>query len=83
MPDEREDERDREAVAASKAWLDEAIRSGRVVDETEEVLRRGIGAFILVPAPRRADRKRVGRAGRARRSVGIDASLNSTSDGQA
>ena len=51
-----------------KAWLDEAIRTGRVVDETEQALREGLGAFLITGVPRQADRKRVRRAGRRGRA---------------
>jgi hypothetical protein len=38
----------------SKAWLDELVRTGKVVDVTEEAMRHGLGAIIItgIPAPR-------------------------------
>ena len=45
MQDDRRDRHDSKAVATSRAWLDEAIRTGRVVEETGD----DPGAIIIVP----------------------------------
>ena len=72
MPDGRGDERGSKSAAAWKAWLDEIIRTGRVVDVTQQEMREGLGGFLITGAPGRAERKKVGRAGRAgRRGVRV------------
>ena len=36
---------------ASKAWLDELVRTGQVIDETEQAMRRGLGGILLTGMP--------------------------------
>lgn len=63
MQDDGRDERG-SRLAAWNAWMDEIIRTGRVVDVTEQALREGLGAFLITGMPRQADRSRVRRARR-------------------